>query len=121
MRYGCRDGGDWRYLFVDLRLYFDRVDRGEPMCFFFFFQAEDGIRDLIVTGVQTCALPIYERVLGGAQAEQGRVGAFGEVLPTGRTAQATDAPAFAGPAVGTKVALPALAVEIGRASCRERV
>src|SRR5216683_8179305 len=25
---------------------------------FFFFQAEDGIRDLIVTGVQTCALPI---------------------------------------------------------------
>src|SRR2546421_9074945 len=26
---------------------------------FFFFQAEDGIRDLIVTGVQTCALPIY--------------------------------------------------------------
>src|SRR2546421_1522219 len=30
--------------------------------FFFFFQAEDGIRDLIVTGVQTCALPIY--VLG---------------------------------------------------------
>src|SRR5215469_17213517 len=27
--------------------------------FFFFFQAEDGIRDLYVTGVQTCALPIY--------------------------------------------------------------
>src|SRR5206468_9546753 len=26
--------------------------------FSFFFQAEDGIRDLIVTGVQTCALPI---------------------------------------------------------------
>src|SRR5206468_8925293 len=25
----------------------------------FFFQAEDGIRDLIVTGVQTCALPIF--------------------------------------------------------------
>src|SRR2546430_12227855 len=30
--------------------------------FFFFFQAEDGIRDLTVTGVQTCALPIF---LGG--------------------------------------------------------
>src|SRR2546428_13805897 len=29
--------------------------------FFFFFQAEDGIRDLIVTGVQTCALPICSR------------------------------------------------------------
>src|SRR5206468_8553579 len=28
---------------------------------FFFFQAEDGIRDLIVTGVQTCALPIWSR------------------------------------------------------------
>src|SRR6266436_7723522 len=32
------------------------------MCFrfFFFFQAEDGIRDVAVTGVQTCALPISE-------------------------------------------------------------
>src|SRR3712207_8051680 len=28
--------------------------------FFFFFQAEDGIRDIGVTGVQTCALPIFE-------------------------------------------------------------
>src|SRR5205823_7723609 len=27
----------------------------------FFFQAEDGIRDKLVTGVQTCALPIYRR------------------------------------------------------------
>ena len=27
--------------------------------FFFFFQAEDGIRDYKVTGVQTCALPIW--------------------------------------------------------------
>src|SRR5256885_11533386 len=38
---------------------------------FFFFQAEDGIRDYKVTGVQTCALPIYRsartrRALGGA-------------------------------------------------------
>src|SRR2546430_5051067 len=30
--------------------------------FFFFFQAEDGIRDLTVTGVQTCALPIFREV-----------------------------------------------------------
>src|SRR5256885_11393661 len=30
--------------------------------YFFFFQAEDGIRDYKVTGVQTCALPIYRRV-----------------------------------------------------------
>src|ERR1039457_7367841 len=28
-------------------------------CIFVFFQAEDGIRDYKVTGVQTCALPIY--------------------------------------------------------------
>src|SRR5690606_40591033 len=28
----------------------------------FFFQAEDGIRDFHVTGVQTCALPIYQRL-----------------------------------------------------------
>src|SRR2546427_5053665 len=33
---------------------------------FFFFQAEDGIRDLTVTGVQTCALPISGRRLGRA-------------------------------------------------------
>src|SRR5256885_6545459 len=31
------------------------------LLFFFFFQAEDGIRDYKVTGVQTCALPIYAR------------------------------------------------------------
>src|SRR5256886_7716143 len=29
------------------------------LSFVFFFQAEDGIRDLTVTGVQTCALPIF--------------------------------------------------------------
>src|SRR3989441_10248950 len=39
--------------------------------FFFFFQAEDGIRDKLVTGVQTCALPICR--------DQARAGA--EVAP----------------------------------------
>src|SRR5207302_6306647 len=39
---------------------FDRVERCE---FYFFFQAEDGIRDFHVTGVQTCALPISAREL----------------------------------------------------------
>src|SRR5256886_12831606 len=34
---------------------------------FFFFQAEDGIRDLTVTGVQTCALPIYDGFQGACQ------------------------------------------------------
>src|SRR5699024_11775772 len=36
------------------------------ICFlfiFFFFQAEDGIRDRNVTGVQTCALPIFDQIL----------------------------------------------------------
>src|SRR5256885_7704343 len=33
--------------------------------FFFFFQAEDGIRDYKVTGVQTCALPIYLQLRPG--------------------------------------------------------
>src|SRR5205823_7728784 len=33
--------------------------------FFFFFQAEDGIRDKLVTGVQTCALPIFTFWVGG--------------------------------------------------------
>src|SRR5687768_18524279 len=32
------------------------------MCFVFFFQAEVGIRDVAVTGVQTCALPIWRRI-----------------------------------------------------------
>src|SRR2546430_4238017 len=39
--------------------------------FFFFFQAEDGIRDLTVTGVQTCALPIL-RAAPGSGWPQGR-------------------------------------------------
>src|SRR2546426_2924417 len=34
--------------------------------FFFFFQAEDGIRDYKVTGVQTCALPISLQLPGSA-------------------------------------------------------
>ena len=32
--------------------------RLDMIVFFFFFQAEDGIRDIGMTGVQTCALPI---------------------------------------------------------------
>src|SRR5256884_9261158 len=40
---------------------------------FFFFQAEDGIRDVAVTGVQTCALPIFSRVLAESAKEAGAV------------------------------------------------
>src|SRR6266446_10726714 len=41
------------------------------MCCFFFFQAEDGIRDYKVTGVQTCALPISDTpcTIAGHEAE----------------------------------------------------
>src|SRR3989449_6355610 len=39
------------------------------MFFFFFFQAEDGIRDVAVTGVQTCALPILEHRDGEGRAQ----------------------------------------------------
>src|SRR2546430_13434800 len=42
---------------------------------FFFFQAEDGIRDLTVTGVQTCALPIFLRT--STQTINFRVGKIG--------------------------------------------
>src|SRR6266853_3451181 len=44
------------------------------MCdFFFFFQAEDGIRYLTVTGVQTCALPISSLEARGHEAIEARV------------------------------------------------
>src|SRR5690606_2537231 len=39
--------------------------------FFFFFQAEDGIRDFHVTGVQTCALPIFPLGQLGRQLRRG--------------------------------------------------
>src|ERR1041385_2650852 len=39
---------------------------------FFFFQAEDGIRDVAVTGVQTCALPIWRKCRCGCAGERGR-------------------------------------------------
>src|SRR3712207_6041111 len=38
--------------------------------FFFFFQAEDGIRDIGVTGVQTCALPILPRAGDSGDSEE---------------------------------------------------
>src|SRR5690625_7887387 len=69
---------------------------------FFFFQAEDGIRDGHVTGVQTCALPISSLQDGYEEVEQGT----NQIRTTGET--------FAG--INT-----AIIDKIGRASCRERV
>src|SRR2546429_7284378 len=49
------------------------MKRGVLLCFFF-FQAEDGIRDVAVTGVQTCALPIYgDAVLKAAEDNDQRI------------------------------------------------
>src|SRR5207248_8588264 len=50
---------------------------------FFFFQAEDGIRDRTVTGVQTCALPIYAVGRGGAEGRP-RPQPAAAVVPRGR-------------------------------------
>src|SRR5207249_8463858 len=71
---------------------------------FFFFQAEDGIRDRNVTGVQTCALPISGRRhhRGGRAPRRGA-----------RPPRWCRRPAAATAARRTP--------QIGRASCRERV
>src|SRR5262249_58079028 len=46
--------------------------------FFFFFQAEDGIRDWSVTGVQTCALPIFQADMAAPPALEIQIaGGFG--------------------------------------------
>src|SRR5256885_9972918 len=47
----------------------------------FFFQAEDGIRDYKVTGVQTCALPIYRPAREGVFVRVQVIGALALVVP----------------------------------------
>src|SRR5206468_5837506 len=54
----ARRGTTWRSGGVRVRRGLGDMRTGSSTVAFFFFQAEDGIRDLIVTGVQTCALPI---------------------------------------------------------------
>src|SRR3989449_11658015 len=72
--------------------------------FFFFFQAEDGIRDVAVTGVQTCALPILKAALA-------RAGVAAElVIIKTRGDAEVDRPLH-----------ELEGKEIGIASCRERV
>src|SRR5437868_7923695 len=51
--------------------------------FIFFFQAEDGIRDRNVTGVQTCALPILILLLLAKIGEASRFGSPESILPDG--------------------------------------
>src|SRR2546421_9141375 len=71
-----------KYSFIPFIVYLDLL--------FFFFQAEDGIRDLIVTGVQTCALPIWIGHSGSADPPtRVRLGA----PPAAHAARAARAPA----------------------------
>src|SRR3712207_7353543 len=81
---------------------------------FFFFQAEDGIRDIGVTGVQTCALPIFVYALKHYGGDP-------------KLARARVPPPETMPAVGiyhpdaSALFESFEAYQIGRASCRERV
>src|SRR5688500_20193573 len=79
----------------------------------FFFQAEDGIRDYKVTGVQTCALPIF---MGGNASISGGMSDIKEAF---ELANVLENP------LETPVKIEAEStveptLEIGRASCRER-
>src|SRR2546430_7559322 len=91
------------------------------MSYFFFFQAEDGIRDLTVTGVQTCALPILEIIRsqttrGGTQIDL-TFGWKGDMLRSLQLVQA--AMEEVRPSLPPDSRMEAR--QIGRASCRERV
>src|SRR2546429_1391389 len=88
--------------------------------FFFFFQAEDGIRDVAVTGVQTCALPIYfQRAPGEIFTTRDFCGTFaGGAL---RSSDATVAGLAASSNDAASLSETWSGMEIGRASCRERV
>src|SRR2546430_12654826 len=87
-----------------------------------FFQAEDGIRDLTVTGVQTCALPIFELADDGAARLLFPLpGALQESLPADvlpRLSLVGELPLEDHVNGDARVVGPR---EIGRASCRERV
>src|SRR5687768_17762313 len=52
----------------------------------FFFQAEHGIRDVAVTGVQTCALPISTESGSGRSGSRGCASWLHSILPRGRDA-----------------------------------
>src|SRR5258708_34221070 len=59
-----------------------RMSRDKLCLVVFFFQAEDGIRDL-VTGVQTCALPILIRARSRSGSESGNAGKIGGAVERG--------------------------------------
>src|SRR5699024_11824924 len=92
-------------------------------------QAEDGIRGRNVTGVQTCALPIFPRTKRGKDALVGvnidlETAAFGGTVDLDvTTAVVCDTCSGAGTQEGTSIETCSLChgAEIGRASCRESV
>src|SRR5688572_31798399 len=97
--------------------------------YFFFFQAEDGIRDLTVTGVQTCALPIWG-LIGRSMRDMDRATmatAFATLPRCPMKNQTADRkPEDACDSLLQEIRLRFQALErellqIGRASCRERV
>src|SRR5256884_7214150 len=92
---------------------------GALVAFLFFFQAEDGIRDVAVTGVQTCALPIcYFNIFGPRQDPSSP---YSGVLAKFCTAFLEDTPPVVfGDGEQTRD-FTFVDNEIGRASCRERV
>src|SRR5687767_15284819 len=101
--------------------------------FFFFFQAEDGIRDKLVTGVQTCALPILAEDRRARKRQQSAVRELElSPIPEHRREPAANAASVQlHRLLGTKtreddcpllLGQPSeIQLKIGRASCRERV
>src|SRR5690606_40640586 len=92
-------------------------------CIFFFFQAEDGIRDFHVTGVQTCALPIsvIATLLGGNSSLKSIAGlnkSSVRVATTYTSPRTLDKLVFKPNELASGAKLTSS--EIGRASCRER-
>src|SRR5690606_40505715 len=86
--------------------------------FLFFFQAEDGIRDFHVTGVQTCALPISRETARKSRCTDDSGGMRNSA--TSRSSKPTRATSMPVRRPASWIALIA-PIEIGRASCREGV
>src|SRR5690606_40131983 len=82
---------------------------------FFFFQAEDGIRDFHVTGVQTCALPILTRTTRRTSSRSPSSATSTRASRTPRRTSSSSASRHSR-AARAHCSWP----EIGRASCRER-
>src|SRR5438067_13872671 len=90
----------------------------------FFFQAEDGIRDRNVTGVQTCALPIFKSVAFSADGKRIVSGSWDKSVKVWDADKGQEVRTLEGhtDAVSSVAFSPdGKRIEIGRASCRERV